>query len=110
MGVRWDQQDSPESLDQSERDILHFAQTCETGIYFAWAQVVDGSDKGVYKVAMSVGWNPTFKDLKEKTIEPWILHDYAEDFYGCELRMVVCGFVRPELKFTNLEDLIVAIR
>ena len=32
---------------------------------------------------MSVGWNPTFKDLKYKTIEPWILHDFEEDFYGC---------------------------
>ena len=31
---------------------------------------------------MSVGWNPTFKDLEYKTIEPWILHDYPEDFYG----------------------------
>lgn len=73
---------------------------------------------------MSVGWNPTFPDVKAKTMEPWILHDYAEDFYDCELRLIVCGFVRPErlgrvgwpalalcrAKFADFKDLIVAIR
>merc|ERR1712129_579425 len=62
------------------------------------------------KTAMSVGWNPTFTDVKAKTIEPWILHDFAEDFYNCELRLVICGFVRKEIKFDNFDDLIVAIR
>eukprot|EP00913_Durusdinium_trenchii_P001551 g1435.t1 len=47
---------------------------------------------------MSVGWNPTFPDVK------------AEDFYDCELRLIVCGFVRPEAKFADFKDLIVAIR
>lgn len=27
--------------------------------------------------------------LQEKTAEPWILHDFEEDFYGEELRLVV---------------------
>merc|ERR1712072_1116234 len=99
-----------DKLVQEERDILDFARTCEAGIYYAWAQVVNGPDKGVYKTAMSVGWNPTFTDVKAKTIEPWILHDYAEDFYDCELRLVICGFVRKELKFENFDDLIIAIR
>merc|ERR1712150_218940 len=80
------------------------------GIYYAWAQVVDGPDRGVYKAAMSVGWNPTFTDVSAKTIEPWILHDFDEDFYDCELRIVVCGYVRPELKFDRFEDLIDAIK
>merc|ERR1712139_656263 len=87
-----------------------FAQSIQPGIYYAWAQVADGPDRGVYKAAMSVGWNPTFTDLKAKTIEPWILHDFAEDFYDCELRLAVCGFVRPELKFDKFDELIVAIR
>lgn len=28
-----------------------------------------------------------------------------QDFYGEELRLVVCGYVRPEADFTTLEDL-----
>mmetsp|Transcript_14925 Transcript_14925/g.26158 ORF Transcript_14925/g.26158 Transcript_14925/m.26158 type:complete len:186 (+) Transcript_14925:56-613(+) len=107
MDVRWE---AAEKLNEQEETILDFAKRCEPGIYYAWAQVADGPDRGVYKAAMSVGWNPTFTDVKAKTVEPWILHDYAEDFYGSELRLVVCGFVRPEAKFEKFDDLIVAIR
>lgn len=31
----------------------------------------------VYKMVMSIGWNP-FYNNKEKTAEPWILHDFDE--------------------------------
>merc|ERR1712146_109615 len=99
-----------DSLEPHEQEVLRFAQSIQPGIYYAWAQVVDGPDRGVYKAAMSVGWNPQFVDVKAKTVEPWILHDFAEDFYDCELRIVVCGFVRKELKFECFEDLIAAIR
>merc|ERR1719230_581908 len=110
MEVKWDLENDPERLTPEEQDILSFARTCEAGIYYAWAQVANGPDKGVYKTAMSVGWNPTFTDVKAKTIEPWILHDFEKDFYDCELRLIICGFVRKELKFDTFENLVVAIR
>lgn len=50
-----------------------------TGIYCGWASV--GSDSAVYKMVMSVGWNPFYKNEK-KTAEPWLLHTFPEDFYG----------------------------
>ncbi|CAK0883952.1 unnamed protein product, partial [Prorocentrum cordatum] len=106
MEVKWDKGETPEDLKPEEREILEFARTCKAGIYYAWAQVADGPDRGVYKTAMSVGWNPTFTDVKVKTIEPWILHDYGADFYDCELRLVVCGYVRDELKFEKFDELI----
>ena len=97
MSVRWDAIEDTSHITQEEAAVLSFARDIETGIYAAYACVEDGADTGVYKVeparalhltsspqvAMSVGWNPTFADLKYKTIEPWILHDYDEDFYGC---------------------------
>merc|ERR1719401_2123591 len=110
MEVRWDQEATPDTLQPEDRDVLEFAKSCQAGIYYAWAQVANGPDRGVYKAAISVGWNPTFTDVKAKTVEPWILHDYEEDFYDCELRLVVCGYVRPELKFDSIDDLITAIR
>uniref|UniRef100_A0A7I4B1J4 riboflavin kinase n=1 Tax=Physcomitrium patens TaxID=3218 RepID=A0A7I4B1J4_PHYPA len=72
------------------------------GIYIGWAGL---ANRGVYKMVMSVGWNPYF-DNKEKAVEPWILHDFSEDFYGEELRLIVVGYVRPEANFTTLEDLV----
>ncbi len=42
-------------------------------------------------------------------MEPHLLHTFAEDFYGQELRLVVCGYLRPELNFNSLEALMAAI-
>ncbi|KAK3014584.1 hypothetical protein RJ639_009817 [Escallonia herrerae] len=73
-----------------------------SGVYFGWAGL---SMKGVYKMVMSIGWNPYF-DNAEKTIEPWLLHEFDEDFYGEELRLAIVGYIRPEANFSSLEDLI----
>lgn len=53
--------------------------------------------------------NPFYKNEK-KTVEPHLLHAFAEDFYGQELRLVVTGHIRPELNFTSLEALVEAIQ
>ena len=90
--------------------IRNFVDANDTGIYAAWAQVADGPDSGVYKAAVSVGWNPHFGDLERKTVEAWLLRDFAADFYGRTLRLMVVGYVRPELKFDSLDGLVAAIR
>ncbi|KAK9796262.1 hypothetical protein WJX73_007319 [Symbiochloris irregularis] len=77
-----------------------------TGIYCGWASI--GASSAVYQMAMSVGWNPFYKNEK-KTAEPWLLHTFPEDFYGEELRLMVCGFIRPEADFTTLDALIARI-
>ena len=51
-----------------------------------------------------------FGDLERKTVEAWLLHDFAADFYGRTLRLMVVGYVRPELKFDSLDGLVAAIR
>ncbi|KAL5772543.1 hypothetical protein ACOSQ2_012467 [Xanthoceras sorbifolium] len=76
-----------------------------SGVYFGWAGL---SKRGVFKMAMSVGWNPYFSN-SEKTIEPWLLHEFDEDFYGEELRLVIVGYIRPETNFPTLESLIAKI-
>lgn len=44
-------------------------------------------------------------------IEPWILHDFGGlMFYDKEIRLVLCGHVRPEIKFEVFEELIQAIK
>ncbi|KAL7213180.1 hypothetical protein ACSBR2_015815 [Camellia fascicularis] len=73
-----------------------------SGVYFGWAGL---STRGVYKMVMSIGWNPYFNNA-EKTMEPWLLYDFAEDFYGEELRLAIVGYIRPEVNFPSLESLI----
>jgi hypothetical protein len=31
--------------------------------------------------------------------EPWLLHEFEDDFYDEELRLVVVGYIRPEVKW-----------
>lgn len=73
-----------------------------SGVYFGWAGL---PTRGIYKMVMSIGWNPYF-DNTEKTLEPWLLHEFEEDFYGEELRLVIVGYIRPEANFPSLESLI----
>mmetsp|Transcript_16598 Transcript_16598/g.54057 ORF Transcript_16598/g.54057 Transcript_16598/m.54057 type:complete len:195 (+) Transcript_16598:42-626(+) len=124
LGIRWDaKKGSPSStssssrgcsfLTESEKAVLAFAEGAKCGIYAAWARVVDGPESDVYKVAMSVGWNPHFEGddaVKEKTIECWLLHDFQDDFYGATLKVIVLAYVRDEAKFDSLDQLIKEIR
>ncbi|KAG0332239.1 riboflavin kinase [Podila humilis] len=59
----------------------------------------------VYPMVMSLGWNPFYKNEK-KSAEVHIMHNFHKDFYGDELRVVVLGYIRPELDYTTLEALI----
>ncbi|KAL3820590.1 hypothetical protein ACJIZ3_006495 [Penstemon smallii] len=76
-----------------------------SGVYFGWAGL---ASRGVYKMVMSIGWNPYFNN-SEKTIEPWLLHDFKEDFYGEDLRLAIVGYIRPEANFSSLESLVAKI-
>ena len=88
------------------------ADALAPGIYFGWASVAKSDPRdvggGVYRMVMSIGWNPFF-DNSKKTIEPWLLHTFERDFYEQELRITVLGYVRPEANFTTIEDLITRI-
>ena len=112
--------DNPDNKQQKE-DVEELG----TGIYFGWAKLFKNKEALVnnsknddeddddfvnvtYKTVVSIGWNPYFKN-KEKTIEPYIMHEFAEDFYGYYLQILLCGYLRPELDFTTMENLKKAI-
>ncbi|CAJ1432614.1 unnamed protein product, partial [Effrenium voratum] len=101
LQIRWDAELG--TLSEEERAVRTFAESHRTGIYCALGSIEEMP--GVHKVAMSMGWNPTFDDVKAKTIEPWILHRFDQDFYGCHLRLLVLAYVRPELKFESTDQL-----
>lgn len=74
-----------------------------TGTYFGFAAV---DDSPVYKMVMSIGWNPYFKN-EHKSMETHILHKFEdENLYGKCLKIAILGYLRPEMDFDSLEGLI----
>mmetsp|Transcript_752 Transcript_752/g.2500 ORF Transcript_752/g.2500 Transcript_752/m.2500 type:complete len:231 (+) Transcript_752:1321-2013(+) len=63
----------------------------------------------VFKSVLSIGQNPHF-DGTQKTVEPHILHQFPEDFYGKRVKLLVCGFLREQEKYNSLDELIAAIQ
>mmetsp|Transcript_9811 Transcript_9811/g.13218 ORF Transcript_9811/g.13218 Transcript_9811/m.13218 type:complete len:166 (-) Transcript_9811:27-524(-) len=84
----------------------------ENGVYYGWAQVNrSGKPKGgIHEMVMSIGWNPHFNDLEHKTAEAHILHEFEEDFYGQEMKLIAVGHIRGQIKFDSLDELIAAIQ
>ncbi|GFG31173.1 hypothetical protein Cfor_00577 [Coptotermes formosanus] len=77
-----------------------------TGVYYGWAKLDNGP---VHKMVMSIGWNPYFRNVK-KSMETHILNEFGTDFYGSELRICITGYIRPEMDFRTLDDLISTIK
>lgn len=67
--------------------------------------IVDGVR---YPAVTNVGTRPTVAGVGV-TVETWIL-GYSGDLYGREIRLEFFKFLRPELKFPNLESLQQAVR
>lgn len=61
---------------------------------------ITSQDARVYPMVMSVGWNPFYKNTT-KTAEVHILHNFKDDFYGLEMRVVVLGYIRPEYNYVS---------
>lgn len=41
--------------------------------------------------------------------ETYIVHEFGGDFYGKQLKLCICGYLRPEKNFDSMESLIAAI-
>ena len=82
------------------------------GVYFGFARVLgaEGADGEVHPMVLNLGQRPTFADGDGISVEAHLLHSFSGDFYGREVRALVLGFLRPELKFASLPDLLDRIR
>ena len=56
-------------------------------------------------MVMSIGYNPFYKNTV-RSAEVHVLHKFEKDFYGCEMRVAILGFIRKELDYVSLEALI----
>lgn len=78
------------------------------GVYAVWARCTHHDDwlPGV----MSVGLKPTFHDGIVKPIYEVHLLDFDEDLYGQTMVVDVVEFIRRELKFNSIDELIAGIQ
>lgn len=78
----------------------------ESGVYFGYARLE--GEECAHKMVMNIGRRPTFEDggNPDVTVEVHILNKYEGDFYGRTLKTVALGYVRPELKFRGIGELL----
>ena len=84
-----------------------------SGVYFGWAKLITSdtqleADGLVHKMVMNIGKRPTFvKDNSpDVSVEVHIMHSFPEDFYGKRIKVLVLGYLRPEMKFENISVLL----
>jgi riboflavin kinase/FMN adenylyltransferase len=73
------------------------------GVYAGFAVLPDGGPR--VPSAISVGWNPTFGEGRPITVEAHLL-DFSGDLYDQQLRLEFRQFLRHELRFDSVDELI----
>ena len=79
--------------------------TLGEGVYAAYA-TVNGTK---CKAAVSVGVSPTFEERTVANVEVHIL-DFEGDLVGKAIKVEFIEFLRPMIKFDNVDDLIAAVK
>lgn len=77
----------------------------ENGVYITKTQL----DGKLYNSMTNVGYNPTFEDVKQKTVETHLI-DFNQDIYGKKIEVFFLKKIRDEKKFKNVEALIEQIK
>lgn len=63
----------------------------------------------IYKGLLSIGTRPTVTNSEEKRVEVFIL-DFKEEIYGETLNLELIQFIRDDMKFNSLDELILQMK
>ncbi|TFK86490.1 riboflavin kinase [Polyporus arcularius HHB13444] len=97
-----------------DESITPMSSVTEPGVYYGYAQVsrekdgqlVLSEEEGkVLPMVMSLGWNPFYKN-ERLSAEIHIMHEFTNDFYGHHMKVMILGYIRPELDYVSREALI----
>jgi len=90
-----------------------------TGVYAGFAQFTKWSEvhqkymvpegESRYPYVMSVGFNPYYEG-NALTIEPYLFHEFTDDFYGRHLEIDVLYMLRPMSNYVRFDQLVKAIQ
>jgi riboflavin kinase/FMN adenylyltransferase len=78
------------------------------GIYAVLVDVLTGPHRGRYRGAASIGVRPTFGENRPN-LEVHLI-DFDGDLYGAELSVAFVAWLRPELKFDDIDALVAQMR
>lgn len=76
------------------------------GIYAGFGKF----DSKVYPGVINVGYSPTFHDESAPTKVEFHVFDFDDDLYGKEMEVEFVEFVRGEIKFDSVDELILEIQ
>ena len=76
------------------------------GVYAGWLTCLEKADAEPMPAAISVGTNPTF-DGVERRVETYVLDRTDLELYGCRIGVDFITWLRGQVKFDSLDDLIV---
>lgn len=84
----------------------------DSGVYYGFVGLAlspspdtPSRNTAVYPAVLSIGFNPFYKNTV-RSVEIHLLHDFAHDFYGAALNLLMLGFIRPEYDYVSLEALV----
>ena len=82
------------------------------GVYAGWLIRGGGDGGGVQRLpaAISIGTNPTFDDVPQRTVEAHVLGRADLNLYGEEVGIELVERLRPMLAFDGLDPLLVQMR
>ncbi|MGQ9818314.1 MAG: riboflavin biosynthesis protein RibF [Candidatus Kapaibacteriales bacterium] len=75
------------------------------GVYLVYTIL---GDKKYFGMA-NLGVRPTFETSQRKTLEVYFF-DFQEDLYGTNLSLFFKKFIRPEMKFNSIDDLLIQLK
>ena len=75
------------------------------GVYAVLVDVLNGEHVGSYNGVASLGVRPMFGE-NTPNLETFVF-DFSGDLYGATLSVALVEFMRPEIKFDSLENLVV---
>ncbi len=78
------------------------------GVYAVFFDVLTGPHKGTYLGAASLGERPTF-GINAPNLEVHVL-DFKGDLYGAHVSVALVDYLRPEIKFDDIDALIVQMK
>lgn len=110
----------------NEADFAGRLQPVPTGVYCGWAVVEGAQGRAgavVHRAVVNVGYSPTFAGAEnaQKIVEAHLLPGgssgteaggaslFEAPFYGAQMRLLLCAYIRPEHKFGQFPLLVGAI-
>jgi riboflavin kinase/FMN adenylyltransferase len=82
------------------------------GVYAGWLHTLDadGAEAERWPAAISVGTNPTFEDVLQRTVEAYALDRDDLDLYGVHAAIEFTERLRGNVRFDSIDALIVQMR